>query len=169
MKNNLIKTIARNAFIAANYVVLTYATSAISFGAIQVRISEALVLLCFFRKDYIYGLTLGCFIANLFSPFLPWDLILGTAATFLSCLGICYCKHLFIATLFPVVFNGLLVGIELTYIFADGWPLWLNALTVGGGEFIAVSVIGYLLYLMLRKNQRFFEVMGANQNMEFKW
>ena len=167
MKNSLLKTICRNAFIAANYVVLTYATSAISFGPIQVRISEALVLLCFFRKDYIYGITLGCLIANLFSPYLPWDLIVGTAATFFSCLCICFCKHLFIAGLFPVIFNAFAVGAEIAVI--DELPFWLIVGEVGLGEFVAVCVIGYLIYRLLKQNSRFLEIIGANQNLEYRW
>ncbi len=167
MKNELVRKLVRNAFVAANYVVLTYATSAISFGPIQVRISEALVLLCFFRKDYIWGLTIGCLIANLFSPYLPWDLIVGTLATFFSCLCICFCKRLFIAGLFPVVFNAFAVGAEIAIL--DELPFWLIVGEVGLGEFIAVCIVGYLLYLLLRKNQRFFDIIGANQNLEFKW
>ena len=83
MKNELLKSLTRNAIVAAIYVVLTVATSSISFGMLQVRIAEALMLLCFFRRDYIYGLTLGCFISNLFS-FMWIDILVGTAATFLA-------------------------------------------------------------------------------------
>ena len=167
MKNDLLRTLVRNAVVAAIYVALTFATSAISFGMIQVRISEALILLCFFRRDYTYGLTIGCLIANLFSPMLPWDLIIGTAATLFSCLGICFCKHLFIATLFPVVFNGFMVAGELHFILGEGF--WLSVGFVSLGEFIAVSLIGYALFMIIRKNKYFLEQLGANRNLDFKW
>jgi len=167
MKKDLVKTITRNAVVAAIYVVLTIATSSISFGMIQVRIAEALMLLCFIRRDYTYGLTIGCLIANLFSPMLPWDLIIGTAATFFSCLCICLVKQMFIATLFPVIFNAFMVAGELHFILGEGY--WISAGFVGLGEFIAVSVIGYALFMIIIRNKRFLEVLGANRNLEAKW
>jgi uncharacterized membrane protein len=167
MKNELVKSVARNAIVAAIYVAITGATYPIAFGMLQVRIAEALMLLCFFRRDYIYGLTLGCLIANLFSPMLPWDLIIGTAATFLSCLCICFCKHLAIASLMPVVFNGFMVGAELYFILEE--PFWLSVLFVSIGEIIAVCVIGYLLFFLNKKNNVFYKVIRRNRNENFIW
>ena len=89
--------IVRNGIMAALYVVLTLISYPISYGLYQLRISEALVLLCFFRKDYTIGITLGCLIANAFSPELgPIDMLIGTSATLISCLLVCFCKHLLI-------------------------------------------------------------------------
>ena len=51
----------------------------------QFRLAELLVLLVFIDKRYIYGLTLGCLVANLGSPLGPVDIIFGTLATFISC------------------------------------------------------------------------------------
>ena len=167
MKNELLRSITRNAVVAAIYVVITIATSSISFGMIQVRVAEALMLLCFFRRDYIWGLTLGCLIANLFSPMLPWDLIIGTAATFLSCLCICFMKRLFIAALFPVIFNAFMVAGELHFILGEGY--WISAGFVGLGEFIAVCIIGYALFMILWRRAKALEVFGANRNLEPKW
>ena len=74
LANHLLKTrslkcqkklkIVRLAIIAGLYVALTWATLPLSYGLIQFRVSEILLLLCFYRKDYIYSLVLGCFIAN---------------------------------------------------------------------------------------------------------
>ena len=169
MKDSLIKKITRNAIVAAIYVVMTVATSSIAFGAIQIRIAEALMLLCFFRKDYIFGLTLGCFIANLFSPMLPWDLIFGTAATLLACLGICFFsfKKLFIAALYPVVFNAFIVAAELHFILEEGF--WFSVAFVGLGEFIAVCIIGYALFMILKGNEGAMNSLEANRNLDVKW
>ncbi|HOF43397.1 MAG TPA: QueT transporter family protein, partial [Bacilli bacterium] len=49
------KVIVRNALIASLYVVLTV-INPFSFESIQFRISEILILLVFFRKDYFLGL-----------------------------------------------------------------------------------------------------------------
>ena len=168
MKNELLRSLTRNAIVAAIYVVLTVATSSISFGMLQIRIAEALMLLCFYRRDYIYGLTLGCFIANLFS-FMWIDIIVGTLATFLACLAICFLsfKRLAIAALYPVLFNAFIVGAEL-YFFEVG-PFWVCTGFVALGEFIAVCVIGYALFMIISRNKKALEMLGANRNLEAKW
>ena len=168
MKNDLLKSITRNAIVAAIYVVLTVATSSISFGMLQIRIAEALMLLCFYRRDYIYGLTLGCFISNLFS-FMWIDIIVGTLATFLACLRICFLsfKHLLIAALYPVLFNAFIVGAEL-YFFEVG-PFWVCTGFVALGEFIAVCVLGYAMFMIIKRSSKALEALGANRNLEAKW
>ena len=168
MKNDLLKSITRNAIVAAIYVVLTVATSSISFGMLQIRIAEALMLLCFYRRDYIYGLTLGCFISNLFS-FMWIDIIVGTLATFLACLCICFLsfKHLLIAALYPVLFNAFIVGAEL-YFFEVG-PFWVCTGFVALGEFIAVCVLGYAMFMIIKRSSKALEALGANRNLEAKW
>ena len=169
MKNELLRSITRNAIVAAIYVVLTIATSGIAFGAVQIRIAEALMLLCFFRRDYIWGLTLGCLISNLFSPMLPWDLIIGTSATFLACLCINYLdfNQLLIAALYPVVFNAFMVAAELHFILQEGF--WFSVAFVGLGEFIAVCVIGYALFMIMKRNEGAMRSLGANRNLDAKW
>ncbi len=170
MKNDVVKSITRNAVVAAIYFLLTFAGQGIGFGPIQVRISEALVLLCFFRRDYVLGLTLGCLLSNLVSPFFPWDLLIGTAATLISCLLISFCKHLALATLIPVVINGFAIGAELTYLFHVGTNgFWITSSLIILGEFIAVSVLGYLLLLLLKRNKSFYDAIGATKNTEYKW
>ena len=63
------KELMNTAMVAAVYAVLTLAIAPLSFGMVQVRFSEMLMLLAFFDKKYAPGLILGCFIANCFSPF----------------------------------------------------------------------------------------------------
>lgn len=170
MKKDIVKTITRNAVVAAIYFLLTFAGQSIGFGPIQIRISEALVLLCFFRRDFVFGVTLGCLLSNIFSPFLPWDLLIGTAATLVSCLLVSFCKHLLIATLFPVLINGFAIGAELTFIFSyESQGFLVTSSFILLGEFLAVSVIGYLLFLLVKGNKSFLSAIGANKNTEFKW
>ena len=96
------KKITQNAVIAALYFVLTLISSPLSFGLIQFRISEFLMLLCFFRKDYVIGVTVGCFLSNLAMSATilgagGWiDLLIGTAATLISGLIMPYTKRLFL-------------------------------------------------------------------------
>ena len=83
MKKINIKDIVMYASVAAIYVVLTWLFGSLSYGPIQFRISEVLVLLCFFNKKYFTSLTLGCLISNLMSPN-SLDILFGTLATIIS-------------------------------------------------------------------------------------
>ena len=67
------------AIIAAVYAVLTLILPIPAFTGIQVRLSEALTVLPFLFPATAPGLVVGCFIANLFSPY-SLDVIFGTAA-----------------------------------------------------------------------------------------
>ena len=159
------KDIVQNGLLAALYVVLTYLMAPISFWAIQFRLSEILVLACFFEKKKIVGLTLGCFLANLVSPLGLMDIGFGTLATLLACLGIIFSKHLIIAALFPIVSNGIIVGLELYLI---GEPLLFSMGMVALGE-LGVMIIGYILLTIIKRNKNFFKAVRATQNVDFKF
>lgn len=161
-----LKMVMRQSIVASIYVVFTVVLQPISYGEIQFRLSEVLVLLCFFRKDYVYGLTLGCFIANFFSPFWVFDVPIGTLATLLALFGIMYSKRLWIASIFPVVLNGIIIGIELHFLY--DLPLIPAMLSVAFGEFIVVSVAGIILFSQLKRNKGFMGLIEANQNYEFE-
>ena len=151
MNKNIVNTkfLVSTALIAAIYVVMTLAIAPLSFGMIQIRISEVLMLMAFIDKKYAPGLVLGCFIANCFSPFGMMDVVFGTACTAASLVGITKCsKTLFGASLWPVLCNAF-IGIEL-YLF--GSPLLLSMATVAFGEFLSVSVVGYVLFRQVLKN-----------------
>ena len=165
MRNNIVKTITFNAVVAAIYFLLTFATSPISLLGAQIRIAESLVLLCFFRRDFTVGLTLGCFLANLLSPLGVPDMIFGTLATMVSCIGVSFMRQLAIATLIPVVVNAFVVGAELYFVLQE--PFWLSVGTVALGEFIAVSLVGYWLFFLLGKRQEFRRLIGANRCENF--
>lgn len=76
----------KQAAIAALYVALTLLFTPMSFGVIQFRVSELLMLFILIDKRYIVGLTFGVFVANLFSPLGVIDLLFGTSATFIGLL-----------------------------------------------------------------------------------
>ena len=159
-----VEDIAFNGLIAAVYAVFTIILSPVSYGAVQFRFSEVLVLLCFFNKKYTFGLTLGCLIANIFSPTAVLDIPFGTLATLISCIGIMFCKHLIVATFIPVVVNAFIVAGELSFF---GEPYWLSVLTVGLGELV-VLIVGYIAFMLI-KSPSFLKVIRANQNLEYKF
>lgn len=158
--NNKINTLVRLSIVAALYVLLTI-INPFSYNAIQFRISEILVLLCFFRKDYSIALILGCFIANLFSSMMLYDIIFGTLATVLTCICIMFSKNIYLTIIYPVLFNSVIVGFELYLAFNT--PFYLNALYVAIGETVVI-IVGIIIFSRLRKNNNFLELIKANQN-----
>ena len=58
--------ITRSALVAAIYFALATALQPVSFGPVQFRLSEALVLLPVFMPESVIGVTLGCFLSNFF-------------------------------------------------------------------------------------------------------
>ncbi|MCH5195512.1 MAG: QueT transporter family protein [Oscillospiraceae bacterium] len=152
------KNMVRLALVAAAYAVLTLVIAPLSYAAVQFRFSEALVLLCFYRKDYCASMILGCFIANLFSPFGLYDIIFGTLATAVAVIPMYYIKNIYVASLLPVISNGFIVGFEL---FLCGEPFWFSAGTVALGEAVVVCVLGVLLFkLVFEKSTHLMNLIG---------
>ena len=85
MKKMSVNRLVRCAVIAAVYVVVCLALAPFSYGAVQVRVAEALCLLPVFGAEYIIGVTLGCLLANLLGSTVI-DVVFGTLATLLACL-----------------------------------------------------------------------------------
>ena len=154
MKNDLTKRLTRTALIAAIYAVVTLAIAPFAYGNIQFRVSEVLVLLAVFDPLYIGGLTLGCLIANLLGPNGPMDVIFGTLATFISVYAIYltgkliknYKIKLLVASIWPTVFNGLIIGWMLNKL--SGLPLILSIGEVALGELVVITCIGVPLFLV---------------------
>lgn len=163
------KDFAMTAMIAAIYTVLTLVLAPISYGNLQVRISEALTMLPLVYAPGIYGVTLGCFLSNLIgamtgvNPTGYIDAIVGTLATLLAAIGTYKCKNMKIgkypvlSMLMPVIFNFIFVGAELAYLYMpDTFVLGLciNGAWVALGEIIAV-ILGYILISVLEKRHVF--------------
>lgn len=152
MKN--IQSLLMNAVIAAVYAVLTIGFSPVSYGPIQVRLSECMVLLAFYNRKWIPGLTIGCLLANLNSPFGVTDIVVGTTATLVSLLLMRFAPNVFTASLAPVLINGIFIGLELAWLSQIGTGDSLIGVMayIGLGEFVSVSIIGVVLFHVLLKN-----------------
>lgn len=150
MKNRKVQVLAMNALIASVYAVLTILISPLAYGAIQMRLTEIIVLLACYNKKYIPGLTIGCLLANLASPMGLYDIFFGTLATFIACMGMYYVKNVFWGAFIGGITNGILVGIELYLAFE--LPFIINVFYVFIGEF-SVLLIGALIFKMLEKNE----------------
>ena len=164
---SILKTITRNALVACIYLVITIATSSFSFMGIQFRIAEVLVLLCFFRRDYIIGITLGTLLSNMFSPMAIIDIPFGTLATLLSCLLVTFSPKLLIACFAPILINGVIVGLELMWFFE--LPFWTQFLFVSLGEATVLLALGYPLFMILARKENVRNTLGFNLKSNFKW
>lgn len=143
------------AVLAAVYAALTVGLPALSYNEIQLRVAEALTVLPFLFPAATPGLFVGCFIANLFSPY-PLDLLVGSLATLLACLLTQRMPNRWLASLPPVLCNAAMVGAEIAWFQTGFGPgFWVaygfNALTVGVGELAACCVLGQLLLTALSR------------------
>lgn len=160
------KKMAVICMIAAIYAGLTVALAPISYGPIQVRISEVLTLLPIFYYPAIYGVILGCFLANLIGFFMGTtfvvDIIFGTLATAIAAYVTYKCKNIrfknipIISILSPVIANGIIIGLELAYMYRyPGDNFWTLFAIYGGqvalGELIATAVLYPLLLLIVKR------------------
>lgn len=150
MKKNKYLDLIEISVIAALYVVLTIVVQPISFGEIQFRLSEVLMLLVFYNRKYSLSMILGCLIANLWSPYLLWDMIFGTLATALSCLFMVKSKSLIVASIWPTIFNALIVGAEIAILSNISYLFCI--LTVGFGELVVVTVFGTIVFKTFMQN-----------------
>lgn len=157
MKKYSLTRLARLSIVASVYVVLTLVFGFMSFGGIQFRIAEALMLLCFYKKDYGASLIVGCLIANMFSPMAALDMVFGTLATAIAVLLIYISPNIYVASLAPVITNAFIIAAELKYAF--DLPYWLSVFQVAFGEFICVTILGVILFKSLEKNRRFMELI----------
>ncbi len=138
MKMTVIQLV-RGALIAALYTVLTVALAPISFGGIQFRVSEALTVLPFILPEAVWGLTLGCFLANWFAGTIL-DIIFGTLATFVAAIITLKIRKMWLAPLPAVISNALIVPVIVILMTMDHnltFGLYVTtALSVGLSEFV---------------------------------
>ncbi|MGN0171950.1 MAG: QueT transporter family protein [Acutalibacteraceae bacterium] len=152
--------------IAALYAVLTLIISPIGFGPVQLRLSEALTVLPVFTPAAIPGLTVGCILANAVGIAIGantagvLDILFGSAATLLAALCSYALRNIrlfgfpVLSTIPPVLFNAVIIGMELSITVLGGltWDGFaLMALDVGLGQLAACIVGGLILFAALDK------------------
>ena len=155
-------SLVRSGLVAGIYVTLCLLLQPLSFGAVQIRAAEALVLLPVFGPEYIIGVTLGCFISNAIAS-IPIDALVGTLATMIAGLATyllrrCRVKGLAVVpALPPVIFNAVIVGLEISFLFGSSTTalpaVLLNMATVGLGEILSCMILGVALVRFIEKNR----------------
>ena len=155
----------RAGIIAALYVALTYAFGAISYnGILQIRPAEALCILPLFFPEAVPALFVGCILSNLASPFIIYDVPIGSAATLIAALGTYFTGRLikndiarFITGgLFPVLANAFIIPIIIVYLCGDlcGYEIasvayWVNFASLCATEALWVFALGGILYFSI--------------------
>lgn len=146
--------LVKSAVVAAIYAVLTLMLPMLSYGPIQLRFSEIMVLLVFYNRRFIPGLVLGCMLANLASPIAIFDVIFGSLASYLAFIFMYKQKSLFRSSFFPVI--SMVIPALLTYFLLDNSQVFiLMLLQFMASEFIVVSIIGVSIFKTLEKNKGF--------------
>ncbi|MBO4748306.1 MAG: QueT transporter family protein [Clostridiales bacterium] len=147
--------ICQAGIIAALYVALTFVFAPISFGAVQVRIAEALTILPIFTPAAIPGLFVGCLIGNFLGGGIILDIIFGSIATLLGAIGtyLLRKKNPIFGTIPPIVANTLIVPFVIKYAYANETALPLIMLMILGGEVLSCGVLGGMLGLSLKKTK----------------
>lgn len=156
MPKNRSRRLTLAAFIAAVYAVLTVCLPVPQYGAVQIRIAEAMTVLPILIPEAVPGLIVGCFIANLFSPF-ALDILFGTAATAIAAFMTRKIGKRSLAPVPPIVCNALIVGFEIAWLETGmGETFWqmfaFNALFIAIGEALSCCVLGMILLKALENN-----------------
>ncbi len=147
---------AKLAIVTGLYVAITLLLAVISFGAIQVRLSEMFNYLSLYNKKYIWAVTLGVLIANLLSPLGMLDVVVGSVST-LIVLWINYSltrkirsrKIQMIVTAIVFAFSMFTIAGQLTLV--SGLPFFINWLIIGLGELASMAVGGVIIYWVAKR------------------
>ena len=149
--------LTQGAAIAAIYVVLTMVFAPISFGAMQVRIAEALTIMPLFTPMAVPGLFLGCLLANLLGGAVVLDVVFGSIATLIGAAGGWLLrKNRWLVPIPAIVANTVIVPLVLRYGYGVDIPLILSAAYIAVGEIIGCYILGELLGSALLKCESIF-------------
>ena len=146
------KTIAFCAVIAALYATITYLSGEAGFTPLQLRPAEALTLLPFLFPQSMWGLFVGCAIANIISPIGVLDMIFGPLATLIAAFLTSKCKTLWMAAIPPIIINAIVVGTIIMIGAPDvggSWPAAVGWIAVS--QAFSAGFLGIVFTLSLKK------------------
>lgn len=151
---------ALTALFAGAYAALVVSLVQLSFALVQVRVADALIpLSIIFGWPAVIGVTIGCAIANIFTPMptVVVEVTLGPLANFLASYAALKISNLrrgsksveFLACLAASLVVTVVVGTYLAII--TSMPFWVWWVGVFVGSFISISIVGFTLVQLLRK------------------
>lgn len=170
------KRLCRAGVIAALYVALTYAFMPVAYqGIFQIRPAEALCLLPLFYPEAVPALYVGCMLSNLTSPFLIYDVFIGSLATLAAALCTCFIGVAFrnregkaasalrigLGGLFPALFNAFLIPVVIVFLCNDTSAAttvtaayWLNFASMIISESVWIFGLGTPLALFVERMRK---------------
>jgi uncharacterized membrane protein len=160
-----VRTIAVNGVLAALYIAVSMLIQPFGLGYtnIQFRVPEMFNQLVVFNKKYFYGIVLGVFITNLFSPLGAYDLVFGVGQSIIALLISIFSTRFIKGIWARMIFNSIvftftmfLIAWELNLAFH--LPFLLTWLTTAIGEFV-VMIVGAPVMYYLNKRINFKELI----------
>lgn len=154
-----VRTIAISGIIAAFYVALALAVGPLAYLGLQFRLPEMFNHLIVFNKKYFFGIILGVFIANIFSPLGIYDLIFGVGMSAIA-LGVTIFSAKFIDGIFMrmvlntfiFTFFMFIIAWELNIVFKAPFLITWGVVAIGE---IVVMAIGIPIMIALDKRLNF--------------
>lgn len=143
------KTIVLSGLIAAMYATMTVVLAPISYGPLQFRVAELLKPLALFDPAFGLALAVGVGLANLASPFGPWDFVAMPLVNLVAC-GICWQlrRWPFIA----VAAQAAIISAGVAF-FPLGMVLQLPFLPTFGGVLVSELILLVVGYAIIWRNR----------------
>lgn len=138
------------------YVVVTIMFAVLSFGVIQVRISEMFNYLALYHKRYVVAVSLGVIFANFLSPTWMFDVPIGGVATFLVLILSRLITKNMANDILKIVITAILFSLSMFTVAAQlalllHLPFLSTWLIVGLGELVSMTIGGIFIYLLSKK------------------
>lgn len=156
MNKNRIRHLVEASIVAALYVVLTLVSKPLTIGFVEIRFSEVLCVLPYFMPSTVWGLFVGCLIANIFSGSVV-DIILGSLATLIGAYLTSKIKNKWLCPIPTVLSNTLIIPIVIM-VYSKTWELsayFISAAGVFASELVSVYILGLILLIVLEKRKIF--------------
>lgn len=151
-----IHEMTKTALVAALYVAVTLMLAVISFGAVQLRLSEMFNYLALYHKRYVVAVTLGVVFANFMSPTWMLDVPIGGIGTLLVLLLCRAVTKNMTNDILKLVVTAIIFSLSMftvagqLYILLD-YPFFHTWLIVGIGELLSMTVGGIIIYLVSKR------------------
>ncbi|MGR3741711.1 QueT transporter family protein [Companilactobacillus sp. DQM5] len=150
------RDLIQTSIVAGIYIAISLLLTPFSYGPVQFRIAEMLNHFAIFDKKYIWALTGGCLVVNLFSPLAVVDVVFGTLGTlvmtFISYLLSKYVKSLKLKlTVSTITCTIFMWSIALELHIVSKIPFWMTYGTVALGELGSMVIGAVLIYLINKR------------------
>jgi uncharacterized membrane protein len=152
------KDLALQGVLASLYIAITFILQGVSYGPIQFRVSEFLIILVLVNKKNRVGITVGTLIANFFSSNGMIDVMVGTLASILAMELMIRVGNKGLKYLMPALVNGVLIGLMLYYVL--DLPFWIMAVEVFVSEVVVTFIPWLLIGDKVLGNQRLQEIFA---------